>query len=177
MDGVVDTFDNFYVLDENTPINQDGFVKGWKIYAKNTLPVQLIDQAIPLLLGLPAVIYRKEGGEYAAVGKSEVVTPEEPGRNWFRLPSAIPVKKGDVVGMYFPKTGSVTFSSDPKGKMRYSKIGGKAQFGPSIFQGQPDFENAFTGQDGRKYSIMVRGWKTDDGDDAVDDDDEGVPPP
>ncbi len=45
-DGVADTYDNFYVLDENNNINQDGFVKMFKFYAKNTNPVQLVIQAI-----------------------------------------------------------------------------------------------------------------------------------
>jgi hypothetical protein len=80
---------------------------------------------------LPVGIYRKEDGKWTVVGKSEVETPEEPGRNWFRLSKPIPVKRGDVIGLYFPKTGSVAYTSDPEGKMRYTPIGGKVQTGSS----------------------------------------------
>ncbi len=76
---------------------------------------------------MPVCIYRGGEDKWAVVGKSEVVTPDEPGRNWFRLAKAIPVKKGDVIGIYFPKTGSVAYTSDPEGKVRSTPNGGKAQ--------------------------------------------------
>ncbi len=94
----VDTRRNFYLVDTNAPINQDGELKNWEIWAKNSSNVQLI-------------IFRKGETSWSIVGKSDEKTPNL-GKNSFSLSSPIKVKKGDFVGLYYPDAASVSFSRD-----------------------------------------------------------------
>ncbi|WYM02326.1 MAG: hypothetical protein HEQ19_25390 [Gloeotrichia echinulata CP02] len=95
---------NFYLVDTNAPINEDGELKNWEIWAKNSSNVQLI-------------IFRKGATSssgvtsWSIVGKSDEKTPNV-GKNSFSLSSPIKVKKGDFVGLYYPDRGSVSFSGD-----------------------------------------------------------------
>jgi len=90
----VDSFKEFYMMDTNHPINVDGKLDRWEIYAGTRESVQL-------------VIYRQqEDGSFFVVGKSDVRTPELVGYNQFLLDPKIPVRAGDFVGAY-------SYSSDP----------------------------------------------------------------
>ena len=70
---MVDSASNFYMVDTNHPINADGRLNYWEIYAGANTPVQL-------------VIYRQKGGYFFVVNKSNSVSPQNvPGYNLFPL--------------------------------------------------------------------------------------------
>jgi len=95
---MVDSASNFYMVDTNHPINADGRLNYWEIYAGANTPVQL-------------VIYRQKGGYFFVVNKSNL-EPSLPGYNRFLLNNPIKVKAGDFVGAYFPVTGAIVFNYD-----------------------------------------------------------------
>ncbi len=137
--GISDTRTNFYLVDTNNPLNADGEVNSWEIWAEKTLPVQLI-------------IYRKEVYSWSVVGKSEVKTPVA-GFNQFSLSAPIAVKKGDFVGMYNPQAGSVSFSkNDDRTPGDLGHLSGTV-----IFTGSGGNATAFSGSSNRTYSLAVKG--------------------
>jgi hypothetical protein len=96
---VVDSAENFYLVDTNHPLNADGKLDQWEIFAGRDSPVQL-------------VIYRQYGEGFIVVGTSDVEYPEPEEYNLFELDPKIKVKAGDFVGAYFPETGSIVFNYD-----------------------------------------------------------------
>jgi len=133
-----DTRANYYSVDTNNPVNVAGNLTSWQIWAKNTLPVQL-------------VIYRRDKtGSLSVVGKSDIKTPVV-GENTFTLPTPIQVNAGDFVGFYYPQQGSIayTLDNDPNflpnltGKVIFTDAGGN--------------ETAFSGSSNRTYSVFVKG--------------------
>lgn len=137
----LDTFSNFYLVDTNHPLNADGRLDQWEIYAGSTSPVQL-------------VIYRQKGGAFFVVGRSGVKTPER-GYNLFKLSpgNKIKVKAGDFVGAYFPATGSISFNFDPSDSFNnFDDLSGATLY--SKPNGAPI---EFIGSSNRHYSIRVMG--------------------
>jgi len=136
----VDTRRNFYLVDTNAPINQDGELKNWEIWAKNSSNVQLI-------------IFRKGETSWSIVGKSDEKTPNL-GKNSFSLSSPIKVKKGDFVGLYYPDAASVSFSRDGvpldigdlSGKVLLTSYG----VDPTVYS------KSFSESSNRTYSVSVK---------------------
>ncbi|MCC3475850.1 MULTISPECIES: hypothetical protein [unclassified Microcoleus] len=148
MRGRVDDKNDFYLVDTNNPINLDGSLREWSIWAKNTSPVQLI-------------IYRLELGmatfgnkaPWSVVAKSKVETPVV-GDNSFKLPAPIEVLKGDFVGLYHPNQGSVAFTQDRPDNMNIPNLTG------SVLQTSdgsgPNSATNFVFSSDRTYSVSVR---------------------
>lgn len=132
-----DSWGNFYILDRNRPLTQNGEVKTWEIWAENTNSVQLM-------------IYRPTGNSWAVVGKSDVKTPQV-GFNEFSLPAPIQVQKGDCLGIYSPKAGIVSFSLD-SGSYALGNLSGKV-----LFTQQGAGETAFSDSSNRTYAVRVKG--------------------
>ncbi|MEI2770809.1 MAG: hypothetical protein V9G98_08785 [Candidatus Competibacter sp.] len=143
---------NFYMVDTNHPLNADGSVDQWEIFAGAQTPVQL-------------VIFRQRGGQFFVVGKSSVVEPTTTGYNLFELNPKLKVKAGDFVGAYFPDTGSIVFNDDPPypppstfsagdltGTTLLLLIGTTTTPSPD-----PPYPIAFTLSSNRHYSIRVMG--------------------
>ncbi|WP_013322060.1 hypothetical protein [Gloeothece verrucosa] len=133
-----DSQNNLYLVDTNNSINVDGEIRKWNVWAKNTLPVQLI-------------IYRRNANSWSVIAKSDLKTPVV-GANSFDLPSPISVKKGDFVGLYFPQKGSVAFSLD-NGPWNLGNLSGKVLF---VFPSPEATATAFSGSSNRTYSINVK---------------------
>jgi hypothetical protein len=131
---------NFYHVNTNNAINVAGNLTSWQIYAKDTLPVQL-------------VIYRRDkAGAWSVVGKSDLKTPVLK-ENTFTLPTPIKVNQGDFVGFYCPKNGCpiayelVNGSPPDYGDLR----------GTSLETATGANATAFSGSSDRTYSIFVKG--------------------
>jgi len=148
----VDTASNFYLIDTNHPLNADGMLDQWEIFAKATASPAAIPPPVRL------VIYRQKGDRFFVVGKSKGETPN-PGYNLFKLRPKIKVKAGDFVGAYYPNTGSISFSYDPPSSPNTSDFGNGNLTGTTIF-GFPDPNRIpfqFTLSSNRHYSIRVQG--------------------
>lgn len=102
----LDTRVCFYLADSAKPIKEDGQINSWKIFSKNNNPLKLI-------------IYRAEGNTFSVVGCSEVTKPKV-GANEFPLDNPIQVRKGDLVGWYYPGGASIAFTAGPEGGTYYS---------------------------------------------------------
>ena len=135
---IVDTAKDFYLVDTNNSVNVNGNLTSWQIWAKNTLPVQL-------------VMYRRNGTAWSVVGKSDIKTPVV-GANSFNLPTPIQVKAGDFVGLYHPQQGSVafTFTLNSPGSL------GPQNFTGSVLYGFDSATN-FASSSNRLYSLSVEG--------------------
>lgn len=127
---------NFYLVDTNNSVNVNGNLTSWQIWAKNTLPVQL-------------VMYRRNGTSWSVVGKSDIKTPVV-GANSFTLPEPIQVKAGDFVGLYHPKQGSVAYTLN--GPDSFPNLSGKVLF---TYAGANATE--LTRSSDRVYSVSVKG--------------------
>lgn len=141
---VVDGASNFYLVDTNQPINADGKLDRWEIFAGSTLPVQL-------------VIYRQVYGKFYVVGRSKEVTPKQKGYNAFKLRPEIKVKAGDFVGAYHPYAGTISFNFDPP--YPPSAFGQGDLTGTTLFSF--DKANKFSLSSNRRYSIRVMGESND----------------
>jgi hypothetical protein len=128
---------NFYLVDTNNPITGSGKLTKWNIWAKNTLPVQL-------------VIYRQGGNSWSVVGTSDVKTPVV-GANSFTIPTPIQVEKGDFVGLYYPQQGSASFSLDNNSPSDFGNLSGKV-----LFTASGANPTAFSGSSNRTYSVGVQ---------------------
>ena len=133
--GIADTRTNYYLVDTNKPINGNGEITGWNIWAENTSPVQLI-------------IYRKEANTWSVVGKSEVKTPVI-GLNEFSLTTPIKVNQGDFVGIYYPQAGSISYD---KNTAPLGNLSGKV-----LFTSSGATATAFSDSVDRIYSLSVKG--------------------
>ncbi|QYX31207.1 lamin tail domain-containing protein [Sphaerospermopsis torques-reginae] len=137
--GVCDTRTNFYLVDTNNPININGDINGWEIWADTIAPLQLI-------------IYRKDGSSWSVVGKSDTKTPVV-GLNQFSLSTPMTVKQGDFVGIYYPGGGSVSFNrTTDKEAWDLGNLTGKV-----LFTTTGAGATAFSGSSNRVYSIRVKG--------------------
>ena len=132
-----DSWANFYSIDCNQPISESGLLDEWKIYAKNQNPVQL-------------VIYRRSGNSFSVIGKSLIETPVL-GENTFKLVQPIKVAKGDLVGWYYPTTGSIAFVKHD-GPWLLNDLTASVVFG-----NQGSCDNAIQFSSLRTYSIQVNG--------------------
>lgn len=132
-----DSWGNFYILDRNNPVNKNGQVKTWEIWAENTRRVQL-------------VIYRPTGSSWQVVGKSDVKTPKA-GFNEFSLSAPIQVQKGDCVGIFSPDGGVVSFTLN-SGSYSLGNLSGKV-----LFTNQGGTETAFISSSNRTYAVQVKG--------------------
>ncbi|GBF00254.1 hypothetical protein NIES298_45000 [Microcystis aeruginosa NIES-298] len=133
--GIADTRTNYYLVDTNKPINGNGEITGWNIWAENTSPVQLIT-------------YRKEANTWSVVGKSEVKTPVI-GLNEFSLTTPIKVNQGDFVGIYYPQAGSISYD---KNTAPLGNLSGKV-----LFTSSGATATAFSDSVDRIYSLSVKG--------------------
>jgi len=131
-----DARENFYLVDNNHAIDKTGQLTHFRIYADNANPLQL-------------VIYR-HSDSYSVVGKSQVVTPKE-GENEFRIDEPINVEEGDLVGIYYPKAGSVSFDRITE-EWDLFNLSGIVLFTNSGAQ-----PTEFSGSSNRLYSIDVFG--------------------
>ena len=155
---MVDTASNFYMVDTNHPINADGELDYWEIYAGANTSVQL-------------VIYRQKAGNFFIVNKSNSVSPlNVPGYNRFLLDNPIKVKAGDFVGAYFPVTGSIVFNYDPPSSPDFSAFDPNDPtsnlMGTTLFlvdPPPPDLNNPnlipLNLSSNRHYSIRVGNWQ------------------
>jgi hypothetical protein len=138
----VDTFQNFNILDRNNPIKGTGELTSWSFYAGNTKPVELI-------------IYRGTGnGPFTVVGSFGPVTPTTVGVNVFAITPPITVQTGDLMGFYFPSTGSVEFSLDPPGLSNFGNLSGTILFTANNSGNTTNFVDSSN----RHYSSMVTGY-------------------
>ncbi|WP_016949096.1 LamG-like jellyroll fold domain-containing protein [Anabaena sp. PCC 7108] len=136
--GIADSASNFYLVDTNNPINGNGELTKWEIWAENTLPAQLI-------------IYRKEADIWLVVGQSELKTPVV-GLNQFSLSEPIKVNKGDFVGIYHPKAGCVSFFKEESAAWAIGNLSGTF-----LFTGSGSNSTAFANSGNRIYSLRVTG--------------------
>lgn len=137
---------NFYMVDTNHPLNADGSVDQWEIFAGAQTPVQL-------------VIFRQRGGQFFVVGKSSEPILPTTGYNLFVLDPKLRVKAGDFVGAYFPTTGSIAFNDDPPFSDSASLIGTTLFHIGDPLSPDPTNPNliTFTLSSNRHYSIRVIG--------------------
>jgi hypothetical protein len=136
--GIADSATNFYLVDTNNHINDNGELTEWEIWAENTLPVQL-------------VIYRKEADTWSVVGNSELKTPVV-GLNKFSISAPIKVKKGDFVGIYHPQAGCVSFFKEQSAPWAIGNLSGTV-----LFTGSGATSTAFSNSTNRTYSLTVKG--------------------
>ncbi|MGM3305053.1 hypothetical protein ACSQ6I_03550 [Anabaena sp. WFMT] len=136
-----DTARDIYSVDTNNSVNVNADLTSWQIWAKNTLPVQLI-------------MYRRNGTSWSVVGKSDLKTPVV-GANSFTLPTPIQVKAGDFVGLYYPKQGSVAFTLNGPDNL------GSGNFSGTMLQTRdgsgPNSATDFAFSSDRFYSVSVKG--------------------
>nr|AKL71652.1 NocS [Nostoc sp. CCAP 1453/38] len=135
---IADGATNFYLVDTNNPINDNGELTGWEIWAENTLPVQLM-------------IYRKEADSWLVVGNSELQTPVV-GLNQFSISAPIKVNKGDFVGIYHPQAGCVSFFKEQSAAWAIGNLSGTV-----LFTGSGASSTAFSNSTNRTYSLIVKG--------------------
>lgn len=145
-----DSRNDFTIVDTNIPINGNGYLTSWSIYAKKTTQVQL-------------KIIRKEGSDYKIIGQSDLVTPVL-GINQFELSNLIYVLKGDLVGLYFEEGGVVPFTLD---NLPYSRgdLNGKTLFTGSGVNPDQGQIVPFSDSSDRTYSVAISGiveYKVDD---------------
>ncbi|MBK1987689.1 hypothetical protein A0J48_009095 [Sphaerospermopsis aphanizomenoides BCCUSP55] len=136
--GIADSASNFYIVDTNNPVDGNGELTGWEIWAENTLPVQLM-------------IYRNESNVWSVVGQSERKTPVV-GLNQFSLSEPIKVNKGDFVGIYHPQAGCVSFFKENSQAWAIGNLSGKV-----LFTGSGATSTAFSNSTNRTYSLRVTG--------------------
>ena len=140
----VDGFNNFYLVDTNNPINVNGQVTAFEVFAGTTQPVTL-------------VVYRQTGPDpvFSVVGTSGQKTPVV-GFNQLPLATPIQVKAGDFVGLL---NSSVKFTLDPPGISNFGNLSGTMLFSNNNVGNPPSHTNAtnFSGSSNRTYSVRVIG--------------------
>jgi hypothetical protein len=133
---MVDSWSNYYMIDNNFQITADMNVTTFGFYAKRANKVQLI-------------IYRRSGNSFSIVGKSPMVTAKL-GANRIMVPH-IEAKKGDLVGWFVPSNGVIAFSKGTGGWM----IPG---FGnTTFFTPMNSGAAAFKYSSNRLYSVTIEG--------------------
>ena len=162
---IIDGADNFYLVDTNNPINMNGQVNAFEVFAGTTEPVTL-------------VIYRQTGPGpvFSVVGISGQKTPVV-GFNQFTLSTPIVVQAGDFVGLL---NSSVKFTLDPPFNFNFGNLSGTTLFSVDPAGNPPSHSNAtnLVRSSNRTYSVRVIGGPTNQppvaNDDAyrVDDDDD-----
>ena len=132
----VDSFDNFSLVDTNNPINMNGQVTAFEVFAGTTQPVTL-------------VIYRQTGPGpvFSVVGTSGQETPIL-GFNQFQLTTPIQVQAGDFVGLV---NSSVEFDLDPPGLFSLGNLSGTMLFSNN----NAGLTTNFVGSSNRTYSVRV----------------------
>jgi len=137
-----DSRDDFYLVDTNNPIDADGDITHFEVFAGTTEPVTL-------------VIYRKTGSVFSVVGTSSQKNPII-GYNQFQLSTPITVQQGDLVGLL---NNSVKFQYDPPGIANFFNLSGTVLFTDGNKGNPPSHSNAtnFTGSSNRTYSVRVEG--------------------
>ena len=78
------------------PTAKDGEVFAWDYYAESLNPVKLI-------------IMRANGKQLELVGESPMSIPRQLGLNRLELPEPIPIRWRDMMGLYQPEAGPVSF--------------------------------------------------------------------
>ncbi|RMG76803.1 MAG: hypothetical protein D6711_03080, partial [Chloroflexi bacterium] len=149
---VVDTYDNFSMIDTHNPINMDGQVTAFEVFVGTTEPVTL-------------VIYRQTGPgpDFSIVGTSEQKTPTSVGFNQFQLTTPIQVQAGDLVGLV---NSSVKFTMDPPHNPDFGDLSGTMLFSSN----GAGLTTNFIGSSNRTYSVRVIGEGTDNDGDGISDD-------
>lgn len=116
------------------PTAKDGEVFAWDYYAESLNPVKLI-------------IMRANGKQLELVGESPMSIPRQLGLNRLELPEPIPIRWRDMMGLYQPEAGPVSFR-----KIRNYK---------TLISSQP-YQRPFTSRDrfamyGWRYSFACSG--------------------
>ena len=144
----VDTWWNFYLMDTNNPFNANGEVTTWEVYAGSTEAVQL-------------VIYRATESGFSVVGRSAEKTPTV-GTNVFGLATPIEVQAGDFIGLYYRRSGVVSFDlhdydehGNPVWDLGEDNLGGGVLF-TDLDTGPEDATNFYRSTN-RTYSVRATG--------------------
>lgn len=135
-------------IDLSNPINGDGLITSWSIYAKGN-----DDDA--KMVGL--IIFRSNGTDYDVVGKSPLETITMGGWNqrhtFTDLGGGISVKAGDYLGWYYPPQNG--------GVIAFSNEGDDVHWVEPYYpaEGQPEATTPWMYNSGRArtYSINVSG--------------------
>ncbi len=104
---VVDTYNNFAVVDTNRPITSAGDLTSWSYYAAQT------NGSVALIVTSPVT---SVGSGANVLYVSPLSTPSSTGLNTVSLPTLVPVAPGDNVGLYFQGTPVVvdyTYTTNP----------------------------------------------------------------
>ncbi len=147
-------------IDTSSPINSNGLITSWSIYAQNTGGPWTANTSS---LGVQLVIFRSIGGNYTVVGES----PMESISTWnekytFDLVSGIQVQSGDYMGWYYPPQGISGSLNGGVIAYDYPTPGNTVQFttawgsAPELSVGDVLPASTLTTQD-RLYSINVSG--------------------
>lgn len=97
--GLVDTYFNSFIIDNNNPIKKNGIIDNFEIFSKTENPLRLI-------------IYRGEGKNAKMVAESNLQIPKK-GQNKFLI-NPLVVRKGDSLGIYIQSGGSVAYKLNDK---------------------------------------------------------------
>lgn len=141
--GTTDGAVNATYIDLSSPIDGDGWITSWSIYA------QLVSPHPDIARQLKLIIFRAKGVNYDVVGKSPLETIPQGGYNqkytFTDLGSGIAVKAGDFIGWYDPQGGVLALSQYTSKMMAYS------------LSGEPTGEWIWDTKLGRTYSINASG--------------------
>jgi hypothetical protein len=152
-------------IDLNSTISSDGWITSFSIWPESNAATWGTNTDSKQL---SLIIYRNNGDYFDVVGKSPietVATTQWDQKLVFHLPgNGIQVKKGDIIGWYYPPQGITP--GDPGGVIAADNIaigsGGHdvRWLSPWGYQTEASgsiLKTDFSGQDGRIYSINVSG--------------------
>ncbi len=128
----MDTFQNFTVVDYNTPVSSDGTINLFNYYASSTYPFNFLfvdnDNRVRWM--------------------SDQITPSATGARSYNLATAVTVEKDWRLGVYFPATSTIPFEHE-----------GAAAHYTADNSGMPavDTNLTYAGYDIRKYSFGATG--------------------
>ncbi len=158
--GLVDGAGGIDFIDLSSPINSNGMITSWSIYAQITGGPWGVNTSP---LGVQLVIFRSIGGNYTVVGESPTETISTwNGKYTFDLVSGIQVQAGDYLGWYYPPQGSLGSLNGGVIAYDYPTPGNNVLFttawgsAPELSVGDVLSAGTLTEQD-RLYSINVSG--------------------
>ncbi len=141
---VVDSYQNFSIVDTNNPAASDGVLVQFEYWASNTNPFKF------LVLDAGKMV----------MWKSELITPTSTGVNIYNLATAVPVETGWNVGFWFQNSGTIPFN--------YDGTADPAYYTPNN-NGEPAKGSTLSeaGTTDRFYSFVAYGWFGDTDGDGV----------
>jgi hypothetical protein len=157
--GLVDGAGGIDFIELSSPINSNGLITSWSIYAQNTGGPWGVNTSP---LGVQLVIFQSIGGNYTVVGESPMETISTWNQKYtFDLVSGIQVKSGDYLGWYYPPQGIlnsvnggvIAYDSTSGNTVQFTTAWGSA---PELSVGDVLLASTLTEQT-RLYSINVSG--------------------